>query len=215
MTSDAERITQLFTGADGAFRFARWGRPLAPMVYGTDDAGVRIFERELRSVAGLAGLEIIELDPELAANFLIFFVNDWTELAAVPSLTKLIPGIDKLSETLVEQGANQYRLFAFNEQGAIRACITLLRYDDALQQVSAQTLAVTQSLRGLLLWSGTAFDGDSPVALDTESAHCIVKPWYADLIRSAYDPAIPPASAEPALALRLAARISVMAEAGE
>lgn len=217
MTSDAAhddpgRIAALFTGADGAFRFARWGRPLAPVIDGTNDEGIRIFEQGLRSFSGLTGLETIDLDPELGANFLVFFVADWSELTAVPRLEKLIPSIGKLVATLTEEGANQYRVFGFDDQGAIRVCITLLRYDDALKQVSAQTLAVSQSLMGLLLWSPRAFAGESPVMLAAETGLCMVKPWHAALIRAAYDPTIPVASVEPALALRLAARLTILAK---
>jgi hypothetical protein len=39
------------------------------------------------------------------------------------------------------------------------------------------------------------------------SGHCAIKPWHAALLRAAYDPAIPGASADPSLALRLAARL--------
>jgi hypothetical protein len=213
LTADPGRITALFTRADGTFRFARWGRPLAPVVYGTNDEGIRIFEEGLRSVSTLAGLEKIEIDPELGANFLVFFVAEWAELTTVPQLEKLIPGVGKLATTLAAEGANQYRVFGFDGQGAIRVCITLLRYDDALKQVSAQTLAVSQSLMGLLLWSERAFADESPVMLDAGTGLCMVKPWHAALIHAAYDPVIPAASAEPALALRLAARIAVLAEA--
>ncbi len=80
-----------------------------------------------------------------------------------------------------------------------------------LQQISAQTLAVTQSFQGLLLWSMRAFDQESPVALVADTGRCVVKPWHANLVRAAYEPVIPAASAEPALALRLAARLQVMA----
>jgi hypothetical protein len=212
MTSEATRIAALLTRAGGAFRFARWGRPLAPVIYGTNDEGIRIFEQGLRSVSTLAGLETIEIDPELGANFLVFFVAEWSELTAVPQLEKLIPGVGKLATTLATEGANQYRVFGFDDQGAIRVCITLLRYDDALKRVSAQTLAVSQSLMGILLWSRHAFDSESPVALAAGTGLCVVKPWHASMIRAAYDPVIPSASAEPALALRLAARVAVLAE---
>ena len=212
MTDDTARIEALFTGEDGAFRFARWARPVAPVIYGTNDEGIRIFEEALRSVVSLTGLEIAEIDPDLGANFLVFFVNDWSELASVPHLEKLIPNVAGLAASLTEQEANQYRAFAFDEVGAIRACITLLRYDQAMQQVSAQTLAVTQSLMGLLLWSPSAFDAESPIALMADTGRCVVKPWHADLMRAAYDPVIPVAADDPSLALRLAARIAVIVE---
>ena len=207
--TDAEEIEALFTRSDGAFRFARWGRRIAPVIYGTDDAGVGLFEESLGSVAGLAGIELQDVDPELGANFLVFLVNDWRELSEVPNLAKLIPDLEKLVSTLQAAGANQYRIFGFDEDGAIRICITLVRYDEDMQKVSAQTLAVSQSVMGLLLWSDHAFTSASPIAL-VEGGRCIVKPWHADLIRAAYDPVLPAAASDPAFALRLAGRMTVL-----
>ncbi|MEL6478005.1 MAG: hypothetical protein AAFR17_11825 [Pseudomonadota bacterium] len=211
MADLSDQITALFTRSDGSFRFARWGRPLAPVVYGTNDEGIRIFEEALASVAGLAGLEIRELDPELGANFLVFFSRDWAELKDVPHLEKLIPDLGKLVTMLQTAGANQYRIFGFDEAGAIRICITLLRYDRDLQQVSAQTLAVSQCVQALLLWSDTAFTAESPIAL-IDNGRCIVKPWYADLIRAAYDPVLNATAEEASFALRLGARLQKMEE---
>lgn len=211
MTDMQTPVTPLFTRSDGSFRFARWGRPLAPVVYGTNDEGIRIFEEALRSVAGLAGLPVQDLDPELGANFLVFFSRDWAELRQVPHLEKLIPAIDKLVSTLSGAGANQYRIFGFDDQGAIRICITLLRYDADLQQVSAQTLAISQCVQAMLLWSDTAFTAESPIALvgNDGAARCIVKPWYAEVIRATYDPVLPSVADDPAFGLRLAARMRV------
>ncbi|HSF93557.1 MAG TPA: hypothetical protein VLA52_00910 [Thermohalobaculum sp.] len=210
MTDDTGRVRALFTRADGSFRFSRWGRPLAPMIYGTDDAGVRLFERSLGSVAELAGLEIVEVDPDLAANFIVYFVKDWGELTGIPHLVKLIPGIAKLVTRLAVAGATQYRIFGFDDDGAVCICITMIRYGSEMKRVSAQTLAVTQSFLGILLWTEGAFADESPVALTGEDRRCVVKPWHAALIRAAYDPAIPPAGIDSSLALRLAARLAVM-----
>ena len=211
---DADRIAALFTGADGAFRFARWGRPLAPVIHGTDDAGIRTFERALAATAALSGLPVTDRDPEMVANFLVFMVNDWAELTDIPTLEGMIPSIAGLVSRLRAAGANQYRVFGFDSDGhgAIRACITLLRYDAELQRVPAQTLAVTQSFLGLLTWAPGAFRSESPVALG-EDGLCALKPWHAALLRAAYDPSIPAASADPALALRLAARLPAAMEA--
>ncbi|MEM6933681.1 MAG: hypothetical protein AAF526_08840 [Pseudomonadota bacterium] len=206
-----QRIADLFTRSDKTFRFARWGRALAPAIYGTNDEGIRIYEQALRSVAGLADLQIQDLDPELGANFLVFFSRDWSELREVPHLDKLIPDLDRLVTTLTAAGANQYRIFGFDEAGAIRICITLLRYDADLQQISAQTLAVSQCFQGLLLWSDHAFTKESPIAL-IDDGRCVVKPWYADVVRAAYDPVLPVAGDDPALSLRMAARIQRMEE---
>ncbi len=208
MSDATDWIKDLFTRRDGAFRFARWARPLAPVIVGTDDDGCRIFEDGIRAVARIAGLEVSELDPDLGANFMVFLVNDWAELAEAPNLIRLIPNLGDLIATLTEHGANQYRVFNFDEAGALRLCITMLRYDDELQRVSAQTLAVGQAFQGMLLWSDAAFTTESPIAI-TEDGLCVVKPVYADLLRSAYDPVLPTVADNASFALRLAARLTV------
>ncbi|MEM0945129.1 MAG: hypothetical protein AAGI70_14415 [Pseudomonadota bacterium] len=208
--SSADQIAALFTRSDGSFRFARWGRRPAPVIYGTNDEGIRIFEEALADVAALAGLETQEIDPELGANFMVFFSRDWRELQEVPHLSKLIPDLDRLVTTLMAAGANQYRIFGFDEAGAIRICLILLRYDDDLQRVSAQTLSVSQCVQSMLLWSDHAFTAESPIALVDDGqteGRCVVKPWFGDLLRVAYDPVIPAASDDASLALRLAARL--------
>lgn len=197
-----------FTRRDGSFRFARWGRPLVPVIVGTNDEGCQIFEAGINSVARIAGLEVGELDPDLGANFLVFLVNDWTELTEAPNLVRLIPNLTDLIANLTEHEANQYRVFNFTEDGAIRLCITMLRYDDELQRVSAQTLAVGQAMQGMLLWSDKAFMDESPIAVSDDGL-CVVKPVFADLLRTAYDPVLPNAATDASLALRIAARLTV------
>ncbi len=210
---DAARIAALFTRSDGQFRFARWGRPLAPVTFGTDEAGERVVAEALAAVAGLGGLPVAGSDPELGANYLTFFCTDWAELAGMPGLDRLIPDLAKLISVLKGAGANQYRIFGFDEGGAIRLCLVLLRYDDDLRRVSAQTLATTQAFQSLLLWSDHAFTDESPIARIVETGRAVVKPWLADLARAAYDPALPAQARDPALALRLAARMTLIAEA--
>ncbi|MEO1492891.1 MAG: hypothetical protein AAFV19_12125 [Pseudomonadota bacterium] len=208
MIDQSEWITGLFTRRDGAFRFARWARPLAPVIVGTNDEGCRIFEDGIRAVARIAGLEVAEMDPDLGANFMVFLVNDWAELTEAPNLIRLIPNLAELIATLSEHGANQYRVFNFDEAGALRLCITLLCYDDELQRISAQTLAVGQAFQGMLLWSDAAFMDESPIAI-TDDGLCVVKPVYADLLRAAHDPVLPAVADDAAFALRLAARLTV------
>jgi hypothetical protein len=205
---EAARVAALFTRGDRAFRFARWARPLAPVVFGTDAEGDRVFLGALTAVAGLAGLEVSGADLELGANLLVFFCEDWAELTVTPGMDRLVPDIAKLASVLKAAGANQYRVFAFDGAGAIRLCLVLLRYDEALRAVSARTLAVTQAFQSLLLWSDDAFRAESPVAL--WQGRALVKPWFADLARAAYDPVLPAASVDPALALRLAARMAAL-----
>lgn len=205
-----EWVESHFTRSMGGFRFARWGRDLAPVIVGTDDQGCRIFEDGIRAVAAVARLPVGELDPELGANLLVFLVNDWEELHQAPNLVRLIPNLGDLVAELAGQGANQYRVFNFDENGAIRLCIVLIRYDEEMQRVSAQTLAVSQAYQSMLLWSDRAFADETPIAL-TEDGLCVIKPRHAALLAAAYDPVLPPASTEPALAHRLAARITVQA----
>lgn len=38
-------VEQLFTRADGAYVFARWGRPIVPVIFGVDDASLALFQR--------------------------------------------------------------------------------------------------------------------------------------------------------------------------
>jgi hypothetical protein len=214
-TAEADRIASHFTRSDGTFRFSRWTRPLVPVVFGTDPAGEAIFTEALRAVAGLGGLPLAASDPELGANFLVFFCAGWDDLAAAPGLARLVPDLDRLLSVLKASGANQYRIFGFAPDGAIRLCLVLLRYDADLQRVSAQTLAVSQAVQALLLWSDTAFTAVSPVAVLQPAGRGVVKPWHADLLRAAYDPTLPDTADDPAFALRLSARMARLQAARE
>ena len=207
-TPDPEWVEALFTRRDGSFRFVRWGRPIVPVIVGTNDDGCKIFEDGIRAVARIATLPVQEMDSELGANLLVFLVNDWAELLQAPNLIRLIPNLNDLIETLTEHEANQYRVFSFDEDGAIKICIVLLRYDDELQKVSAQTLAVGQAYQSMLMWSDSAFMSESPLAV-TDDGLCVIKPKHADLLRVAYDPALPSVAKDPSFAYRLVARLSV------
>lgn len=216
-TPDAEgqRIAAHFTRDDGTFRFARWGRAPVPVVVGTDPTGEGIVTEALRAVAGLGGLPLGDSDPDLGANLPVFFCESWPDLAGAPGLARLVPDLDRLLAVLAGAGANQYRIFGFDAQGAIRLCLVLLRYDADLQRVSAQALAVSQAVQALLLWSDTAFANEAPVATLGPGGRAVVKPWHADLLRAAYDPTLPDTAADPAFALRLQARMAAMRAAPE
>lgn len=205
-----EDVTACFTRSDGGYQFARWGRPIAPVVFGTDDASLGIIKTAIAEVAALGDLRVVQTDPELGANLLVFFVSDWAELRDVPDLDRLIPDLIQLLERLDRAGANQYRSFRFDDAGAIKFCAILLRYDDQLAQVSAHTLATAQMVHAMLLWSDTAFRQESPVAMVTDSGTCIAKPSVAALIRAAYDPVLPVATGDRTHAHRLAARVGLL-----
>ncbi|MEM8788869.1 MAG: hypothetical protein AAGE76_11460 [Pseudomonadota bacterium] len=200
----------LFTRADGSFHFARWGRPLAPVVFGTDDATLDTIKDAIRTVAGFGDLRLTETDPELGANLLFFFVADWQDLAQIANLDRLVPDLAPLLDRLAVHDANQYRIFRFDPGGAIRVCVIFLRMDTALGSVPTQVLATAQMAQSMLLWSDTAFRDQSPIAILNDSGAAIVRPEIAALIRAAYDPGLPAMSRDPAIAHRLAARAALL-----
>src|SRR6056297_4161311 len=142
LTQDA--ITRMFTGADGTYAFARWGRPIAPVVFGVDDATLGVVKGAIKAVVALAGHRMAETDPELGVNLMVFFFRDWEELLELPDLDRLIEGLGPLVDRLKAAGANQYRLFRFDEEGAIKAAFVFLRMDDELSRVPAEELALGQ-----------------------------------------------------------------------
>jgi hypothetical protein len=200
-----EEVEALFTRADGAYLFARWGRPIVPVVFGVDDASLPVIKGALEAVVTLAGHRMAETDPELGANLMVFFTRDWAELLAVPDLDRLVPELAALVARLEAAGANQYRIFRFEASGAIRACFVFLRMDAALAGMEAETLALAQAVQTILLWSDRAFDGTSPLARVGERV--ILRPEIGSVIRAGYDPVLPAMARDPSHALRLAARV--------
>lgn len=205
-----DQVTALFTRADGQFLFARWGRPIVPVVFGVEDGTVSILKGAIEAVVALAGHKMAETDPELGANLMVFFIRDWAELAATSNLDRLIPDLAPLVDRLERADANQYRAFRFDERGGIKAGFVFIRMDAAMAQAPAETIALSQIVQTILLWSDTAFLGTSPLAILRTGGPAILKPQIADLIRAAYDPALPVTATDPALSLRLAARLGRM-----
>ncbi|WP_292291134.1 hypothetical protein [Marivita sp.] len=206
LTQDA--ITRMFTGADGTYAFARWGRPIAPIVFGVEDSTLDVVKGAIEAVVALAGHQMAETDPELGVNLMIFFFRDWHELTELPDLDRLVPDLGPLVGRLEAAGANQYRIFRFDEDGAIKACFVFLRMDEDMAALPAETLALSQVVQSALLWSETAFRDASPLAKMPDSGTVILRPDIAALIRAAYDPAMPSASHDASHALRLAARVT-------
>jgi hypothetical protein len=202
-----EAVAALFTRADGQYLFARWGRPIVPVVFGVEDATVSILKGAIEAVVALADHRMAQTDPELGANLMVFFLRDWAELTATPNLDRLIPDLGPLVARLKAAEANQYRAFRFDETGAIKAAFVFVRMDGAMSQAPAETIALSQIVQTILLWSDTAFLGTSPLAVLRAGGPAILKPQIADLIRAAYDPVLPAQATDPAHALRLAARL--------
>lgn len=198
-------VEAFFTRSDGSYAFARWGRPIAPVIFGVTDETLSVVKGALEAVMVLSGQKLAETDPELGSNFMMFFFRDWSELPEVPGLDRLVPDLHGLVARLGRDGANQYRIFRFDGDGAIRACFVFLRMDDDLSAMPAETLALGQVVQSVLLWSEAAFQSQSPLAI--AGTRVILRPEIAELIRAAYDPVLPAASSDRAHALRLLARI--------
>jgi hypothetical protein len=198
-------IEALFTRSDGQYLFARWGRPLVPVVFGVDDTSLAVFKGAFEAVVALAGHKMAETDPELGANLMVFCFRDWGELLEVRDLGRLVPELAALVARLDAAGANQYRIFRFDAEGAIKAAFVFLKMDDALAAMEAETLALAQAVQTVVLWSDRAFDGTSPLARVGERV--ILRPEIGAVIRAGYDPVLPPVSRDASHALRLSARI--------
>ena len=185
----ADEIAGLFT-RDGQYLCARWGRPIAPVIFGLGDESLPVFRDATRAVIAHAGQSLAETDPEMGANMMTFFVRDWDELAALPDLDRLT-GQPGLVERLKRQGASHYRLFRFDPDGAIRACMNFVNMGDKLADAHPAQLAEALAVNSMLTF-----------------AHDVTPtPELAGLIRAAYDPAMPRVARDPSHALRLAARL--------
>ncbi|MEJ2037136.1 MAG: hypothetical protein P8X69_14310, partial [Maritimibacter sp.] len=80
----------MFTSGE-AYNFARWGRPIAPIVFGVEDATLATIKGAIEAVVMTAGHMMAETDPEFGVNLMMFFLRDWAELREVPDLDKLLP----------------------------------------------------------------------------------------------------------------------------
>lgn len=200
-----DQVRQMFTRADGSYLFARWGRPIVPVVFGVEDATLATVKGAIEAVVTLAGHKMAETDPELGANLMIFFFRDWAELPQVPGLDGLIPDLGPLCARLAAEDAHTYRAFRFDADGAIRACFVFLRMAGPLAQMPAEDLALAQAAQAICLWSDKAFADTSPLAV--VQGRVILRPEIAALIRAAYAPMMPAVAQDPSHALRLAARM--------
>jgi hypothetical protein len=198
-------IARFFTRSDGSYLFSRWGRPIVPVVFGVDDRTLSIVKGAIEAVVVLADHKMAETDPELGANMLIFFFRDWDELTETPDLDRLIPDLAALVERLKAADANQYRLFRFDQGGAIKAAFVFVRMNEALADVPAEDVALAQAAQSILLWSDMAFQDRGP--LSAFESKTILNPEIAGIIRAGYDPVMPAVADDPSHALRLAARI--------
>lgn len=210
MTPDELRA--LFARPDGSYLCARWGRPIVPVVFGVDDATLATVKGAIEAVVALAGHRMAETDPELGANLMVFFFRDWSELPEVPNLDRLIPDLGPLCARLQQADASQYRAFRFDEGGAIRAVFAFVRMGAALSDMPAADLALAQAAQAILCWGDRAFAETSPLAqVGASGGPVILRPEIAGVIRAAYDPILPAVARDASHALRLAARMGMVA----
>lgn len=200
-----EDVQTYFTRSDGSYLYARWGRPIVPVVFGVDDQTLSVVKGAVEAVVTLAGHKMAETDMELGANLMVFFFRDWEELPPVPGLDRLVPDLGSLCARLSQAGANQYRFFRFDADGAIKAAFVFLRMDEHLSAIAAEDLALAQAAQVICLWSDRAFAEVSPLALI--DGKVILRPDVAALIRAGYAAHMPVVARDPAHALRLAARL--------
>ncbi|MEO8242299.1 MAG: hypothetical protein ABI832_08290 [bacterium] len=203
MTPDS--VASLFTRRDGTYLFARWGRPIVPVVFGVDDATLAVVKGAIEAVVTLAGHRMAETDPELGANLMLFFFRDWAELTQLDGLHQMVPDLAALCQRLEGEGANQYRLFRFDPDGTIKAVFSFVRMDAALTVLAAEDLALCQAVEMMCTWSDSAFADTTP--LTRRDGLVILRPDIAGVIRAGYDPVMPAAAQDASHALRLYARL--------
>lgn len=210
---EPDEIARRFTRPDGRFRFARWARPVAPMVYGVAEASLPVLKGGVRVIADLAGQPVAETDPEAGFNNLLICVGAWSDLGVSAELETILPEIGALARRLEDEGAEQYRLFRFDSadgsdggtEGGIVHCLTLMRLAGALAELPAELMALGHAVATALDWAPGALD-DGLTRPGPTGAE--LRPDVLALLRAAYDPALPDAATDPAFAYRLAARIA-------
>ena len=143
---------------------------------------------------------------------MMFFFEDWSELLETPDLDKLVPDLASLVARLEAEGANRYRLFRFDDAGAIKAVFGFLRMDAELSAVPAEDLALSEAVMSSLLWAEEAFHGAGPLGRVGEQV--VLRPDVAAIVRAAYDPVMPDVAEDASHAMRLVARMSVAPGAG-
>lgn len=205
--TNPDDLTRLFMRQGDDYVFARWGRPIVPVVFGVDERTLEVVKGAIEAVVTLADHKMAETDPELGANLMVFFIRDWAELTETPNMDQIIPDLSGVVDRLQAAQATQYRAFRFDDDGAIQACFAFVRMDEAMMDLPAETIALSLMVQAILLWGDAAFADQSPLA-NLPDGTTILRPEVADIIRVAYDPVMPSAARDSSHALRLSARIN-------
>lgn len=204
LVNTPETITAAFTRPEG-FRFARWSVPIAPMIYGLDPDSTRLMKAGLHLICDLTNHPYEDSDPVNGYNHVTLHCADWAELRDVPPLG---PGIDAaaLADELIARDLPRHLVFWFDENGGIIRALHLVRVDHALAELPADLLSLIHAMMAHLHW-GPEAASEGWVQPGPEGAQ--VRADLLDLLRAAYDRIIPVASSDPAIALRLAARLQI------
>ncbi|WP_163849833.1 hypothetical protein [Pseudooceanicola aestuarii] len=202
----APDVEALFTDPETGFRFARWGRPVVPVVFGAADESIGVLKGAIEAVVATAGHSMAETDPELGANLMVFFMQDWQELAELPNLGEMVPDLPRLLDRLAASGADQYRFFRFDSDMSIKASFVFIRMGGAMAAMPAADLGLEQAMKSLLSWSPAAFSGRSALATIEGRRGAVLRPDLAAILNAAYDPVLPVASEDPVITHRIAAR---------
>lgn len=203
---EPEQIERLFTREDGSFHFARWGRPIVPVVFGVEDPSLPPLKGAIETVVLMAGHHMGETDPELGTNLMVFFLKDWEEMADLDGLAQLIPELGALVPRLVAADASQYRIFRFDQDGAIRAAFVFLRMQGAFARRPAEEIGLELAVKTMLDWGPHAFAARSPLVRGADGL-ARVDPGIAAVIGASYDTVLPAAARDASHALRIFARM--------
>ena len=203
-------IKDLFTQADGTYQFARWGRPIAPVIFGVNDQILAGLKAAISSTIGITGQKMGELDPDLGTNMMWIFCRDWDEVLELPDIEKLIPGIREKMTDIKNSNASSYRYLTFDKDGAIMFACVLIRPVGEYANQPVSVIGAAETLLTLATFGAGAFKKESPIAVIKENNVVVVKPKYAAVVRAAYDQTMPARSDDPAHALRVKARADIL-----
>lgn len=203
---EPQEIEDLFTREDGSYRFARWGRPIVPVIFGVEDQSLPPLKGAIETVVAMAGHNMGETDPELGTNLMVFFLQDWAELSELEGLDQLIPELGALVPRLLAADASQYRVFRFDQDGAIRAAFVFLRMKGAFARRPAEEIGLEMAVKSILDWGPRAFAERSPLVRGGDGL-ARIDPQVSAIVGAAYDTVLPRASDDSSHALRIFARL--------
>ncbi|WP_407492262.1 hypothetical protein [Pseudooceanicola sp. MF1-13] len=206
VTLEPEQIERLFTREDGTYQFARWGRPIVPVIFGVEEQSLPPLKGAIEAIVAMVGHTMAETDPELGTNLMIFLLKDWEELTELDGLDMMIPGLGALVPRLQAAKASQYRAFRFDEYGAIRAAFVFLRMTGQMALRPAEEIGLDLALKSIADWGPNAFATRSSLVRGADGVGRL-HPDFAAVAQAAYDPVLPASATDPSHALRIFARL--------